>query len=48
MTVRARLDPMKLTGKVQNGNIAVDLPEGTPVTIVDSPAAPPTSRVDAP
>lgn len=34
MTVRARLDPMKLTGKVQNGNIAVDLPEGTPVTIV--------------
>ena len=32
--MRARLDPMKLTGKVQNGNIAVDLPEGTPVTIV--------------
>jgi hypothetical protein len=32
--MRARLETVKLTGRVQNGNIAVDLPEGTPVTIV--------------
>jgi hypothetical protein len=30
VTVRATLEPMKLTGTVQNGNVAVDLPEGTP------------------
>jgi hypothetical protein len=34
MTGHARVNLVKLTGKVQNGNIAVDLPEGTRVTIV--------------
>jgi hypothetical protein len=34
MSAHAKLEVMKLTGKVQNGNVAVDLPEGTPVTIV--------------
>lgn len=33
MTVRATLEAMKLTGKVKNGAVAVDLPEGTPVSI---------------
>ncbi len=34
MTSRAILEPMKLKGTVKNGVIAVDLPEGTPVTVV--------------
>jgi hypothetical protein len=32
--MRARLETVKLTGRVQNGRVDVDLPEGTPVTIV--------------
>lgn len=34
MSVRATLTPVKLTGRVENGRVAVDLPEGTPVTIL--------------
>jgi hypothetical protein len=33
MTSRAILEPMKLKGTVKNGVIAVDLPEGTEVTL---------------
>ncbi len=33
MTSRAILEPMKLKGTVKNGVIAVDLPEGTEVTV---------------
>jgi len=33
MTARAILEPMKLKGTVKNGVIAVDLPDGTSVTV---------------
>lgn len=45
--MRATLEPVKLTGTVQNGNVAVDLPEGTPVTIlVEESDLPPGPYVD--
>jgi len=34
MRARAILEPMKLKGTVKNGVVAVDLPEGTAVTVV--------------
>jgi hypothetical protein len=34
MTVRAILESMKLKGTVKNGVVAVDLPDGTPVTVI--------------
>lgn len=34
MTLHGRVESMKLSGRVENGNVAVDLPEGTPVTIM--------------
>ena len=33
MSARAILEPMKLKGTVKNGAVAVDLPEGTAVTV---------------
>ena len=47
MTVRATLEVMKLTGRVENGRVAVDLPEGTPVTIlVEEKDLPPGASVE--
>ena len=34
MTSHAILEPMKLKGTVRNGVVAVDLPEGTAVTVI--------------
>jgi hypothetical protein len=45
--MRATLKPVKLIGKVENGSIAIDLPEGTPVTIlVEERDLPPGPHVD--
>jgi hypothetical protein len=46
MTSRAILGVMKLKGTVKNGLVAVDLPDGTPVTVLVEELPLPTYQLD--
>ncbi|MDB4960766.1 MAG: hypothetical protein JWP01_765 [Myxococcales bacterium] len=46
MTSRAILGAMKLKGTVKNGVVAVDLPDGTPVTVLVEEMPLPTYQLD--
>ena len=46
MTARAILGVMKLKGTVKNGVVAVDLPDGTPVTVLVEEMPLPTYQLD--